>query len=112
MPFTASPAQLRRTERWFVRQGTPTMIGQYGFVEDVLPRMLPVLTLVAAAGLAWLVPLRAAGPWRWFLLAGVVGAALLVWVAVSAHLRRRPRFSRATTVAVLGAYAAMPVAVP
>ena len=112
MPFTASPAQLRQTERWFVRQGTPTMIAGYGFAGDVLPRMLPVLALVAAASLGWLVPLRSAGSWRWVLLAGVIVVALIVWVAISAYLRRRPHFSRPTTVAILAAYVAMPVAVP
>jgi hypothetical protein len=112
VPFTASPAQLRQAERWFVRQGTPTMIAGYGFTGHVLPRMLPVLALVAAASLAWLVPLRSAGSWRWVLLAAVIVIALIVWVSVSAYLRRRPRFSRATTIAILASYVAMPVAVP
>lgn len=111
-PSTAPPEQLLRTERWFVRHGTPTMIEQYRFAEDVLPRMLPVLTLVAAAGPAWLVPARTAGPWRWVLLAVVVVAALAVWGLLSAYLRRHPRFSRAATIAILVVYAAMPVVVP
>jgi hypothetical protein len=112
VPLTASPAQLRQAERWFVRQGTPTMIAGYGFAGHVLPRMLPVLALVAAASLAWLVPLRSAGSWRWVLLAAVIVIALIAWVSVSAYLRRRPRFSRPTTIAILAAYVAMPVAVP
>jgi hypothetical protein len=110
--FTASPAQLRQAERWFVRQGTPTMIAGYGFTGHVLPRMLPVLTLVTAASLAWLVPLRAAGSWRWVVLVGVIVIALVVWVSLSTFIRRRLHFSRPTTIAILAAYVAMPVAVP
>lgn len=47
----ASPAVVRRTEQWFVRQGAPTMIGGYGFRSHVLPRMLPALTFVAVGSM-------------------------------------------------------------
>jgi hypothetical protein len=112
VPFTVPPAQLRWTERWFVRHGTPTMIEGYGFPGHVLPRMLPVLGLGTVAGLAWLVLTGTVGSWRWAVLAGVVVVATAVWVSISAHVRRRHRASRTTTVAVLAAYAATPVAVP
>ncbi|EPJ34887.1 hypothetical protein STAFG_8077 [Streptomyces afghaniensis 772] len=112
MPFTVSEAVVRRTEHWFVRRGTPIMIEGYGFVDHVLPRMLPSLVFAALAGLAWLVPLRSAGSGAWFLLGGVAVTTLAVWRVVTACVRRLPRFSRTTAVAVLVAYAAMPVAVP
>jgi hypothetical protein len=107
-----SPAQLRRTERWFVRRGTPTMIEGYGFVTLVLPRMLPALAFVAIASLAWLVPLRSAGQQHWILLGVVAVATVAAWVAIGVFVRRLPRFSRTTTVAILTAYAALPVVVP
>jgi len=88
------------------------MIEGYGFVTHVLPRMLPALAFVALASLAWLVPLRAAGSARWVSLGVVVVATLAVRVAVTTLVRRLPRFSRGTTVAILAGYAAMPIAVP
>ncbi|MCF4121613.1 hypothetical protein L1785_11525 [Antribacter sp. KLBMP9083] len=112
MSFTASPALVRQAERWFVRGGTPTMIEGYGFVRHVLPRMLPALAFVTLASLAWLVPLKAAGPERWFLLGAVSAVTLAVWVTVRSFVRRMPRFSPTATVAILVAYAAMPVVVP
>ncbi|MET0133248.1 MAG: hypothetical protein ABW215_06610 [Kibdelosporangium sp.] len=112
MSFIASRAQVRQTERWFVQRGAPTMIEGYGFASHVLPRMLPALAFVTFASLAWLVPLRSAGSGRWALLGTVCLVTVAVWVLVSAFVRRLPRFSRAATVALLTAYAAMPVAVP
>jgi hypothetical protein len=112
MPPIASPALLRRTERWFLRRGTPTMIEGYGFLSHVLPRMLPALAFVTFASLVWLVPLRTAGSGRWVLLAVVVVVTLLAWLTTSAFVRRVPRFSRAATITILATYAAMPVAVP
>lgn len=112
MSFTASPALVRQAERWFVRGGTPTMIEGYRFVPHVLPRMLPALAFVTIASLAWLVPLRAAGPERWFLLGAVSAVTLAVWVTVRSFVRRMPRFSPTATVAILVAYTAMPVVVP
>ena len=58
MPLKAtSPVLVRQTERWFVRQGMPTMIEGYAFVPHVLPRMLPSLAIATFASLVWLVPL-------------------------------------------------------
>ncbi|WP_158850346.1 hypothetical protein [Saccharothrix deserti] len=111
MPFTASPAMVRQTERWFVRNGTPTMIEGYGFVTHVLPRMLPALVFVTAASLAWLVPLKTAGSERWVLLAVVLVVTLAAWVTVSLFVRRLPRFSPTTTIVILAVYGAMPFAV-
>jgi hypothetical protein len=112
MPPAASPTVIRQTERWFVRRGTPTMIKGYGFVSHVLPRMLPALSFVALASLAWLVLLRVVGSWRWSLLAGIVVLTLAVWTTTSLFVRRLPTFSRRATLAVLIAYATLPVAVP
>jgi hypothetical protein len=108
----ARAALLRRTERWFVRQGTPTMIVGYSFLTHVLPRMLPALVFVALASLAWLVPLRAAGSDRWGLLGVVLAVTLAAWGITGVFVRRSPRFSRPAVVAILIAYAAMPIAVP
>jgi len=88
------------------------MIDGYGFVSHALPRMLPSLAFVALASLAFLVPLRAAGSGRWFLLGAVVAVTVLVRIAAALFVRRLPSFSWPATVAILTAYAAMPVAVP
>lgn len=112
MALTATRTVVRRTERWFVRRGTPTMIEGYAFGTHVLPRMLPALAVVAVASLAWLLPLRAAGRSRWLLLAGIVAAVLLVRFLIGRFVRRLPRFPRGATVPILGAYAVMPLAVP
>ena len=105
-------APVPEPRRWFVRRGTPTMIEGYGFVTHVLPRMLPALSFVALASLAWLVLLRSVGSWRWLLLAGIVGLVLAVWTTTSLFVRRLPTFSRRTTIVILVAYAVLPVAVP
>ena len=42
VPSHPSPRRdvlVRRTERWFVRQGVPHLIANYGFRTHVLPRM-------------------------------------------------------------------------
>lgn len=101
MSTAASRDLVRRTERWFVRQGAPTMIEGYGFVSHVLPRMLPALAFVTVASLAWLVPLKTAGSRRWVLLGVVVVATLVAWKALSVFVRRLPAFSRRSTIAVL-----------
>ncbi|MFF5363684.1 hypothetical protein ACFY4I_30515 [Streptomyces scabiei] len=88
------------------------MIEGYGFVDHALPRMLPSLAFVALASLAWLVPLRSAGSHGWILLGGVAVMTLAVWGASTVLVQRLPRFSRRTAVAILAAYATMPVAVP
>jgi hypothetical protein len=88
------------------------MIEGYGFVGHVLPRMLPALTFVALASLAWLVPLRTAGSSRWVLLGIVSAVTVGAWLTLSLFVRRLPRFSRVATIAILAGYALMPVAVP
>ncbi|NKE55687.1 hypothetical protein FXN61_02155 [Lentzea sp. PSKA42] len=103
---------VRRTERWFVRQGAPTMIEGYGFRSHVLPRMLPALTFVAVGSLAWLVLQRSAGLSKWVLLGVIVAVMVSAWILLSLFVRRLPSFSPRTTVLLLIAYAAMPVIVP
>lgn len=112
MSTIGSGALARRTERWFIRQGVPSMIEGYGFVSHDLPRMLPSLVFVALASLGYLVPLRATGSARWIVLAGVVLVTVVVRVVVTRSVRRLPQFSGSATITILAAYAAMPVAVP
>ncbi|MBP5867168.1 ABC transporter ATP-binding protein [Streptomyces sp. LBUM 1478] len=88
------------------------MIEGYGFVDHALPRMLPSLAVVALASLSWLVPLRSAGSHGWILLGGVAVVTLAAWGASTVLVRRLRRFSHRTAVAILVAYATMPVAVP
>jgi hypothetical protein len=105
---------VRRTERWFVRQGVPFLIADYRFRTHVLPRMLPFLAVVVGLGLTLTVLLARTGPVLGVpaavlvLLVGVVGLP----VALARVGRRRPRWSRNATTTVLGAYAATPVLVP
>ncbi|WP_434445989.1 hypothetical protein [Lentzea sp. E54] len=103
---------VRRTERWFVRQGAPTMIEGYGFRSHVLPRMLPALTFVAVGSLAWLVLQQSSGLSRWVLLGLIVAVMVSAWVLLSLFVRRMPSFSPRTTVLVLVAYAVIPVITP
>ena len=110
VPLTASRALARQTERWFVRHGAPTLIADYGFARHVLPRMLPFLAFTCVASLAWLVP--ADSPARPAVLAGVGVVGVAAWAGLTAFGRRLPRFSRGATVAVLSAYAMMPLIVP
>jgi hypothetical protein len=112
VPLTASRALIRQTERWFVRHGVPQMIAGYDFDRHVLPRMLPFIAFVGVADLAWLVPLARNSVARWVLLGTVAGAGFVVWAALTAFGRRLPHFSRGPTAAILGTYAAVPVAVP
>jgi hypothetical protein len=107
-----SSTVVRRTEQWFVRQGAPTMIEGYAFLTHVLPRMLPVLALIAVGSLAWLVPLPATAAGRWVLLGAVVAVMVAAWVLISSFVRRLPTFSRRTTSLLVGGYAVMPLAVP
>ncbi|WP_433634896.1 hypothetical protein [Nocardia sp. CA-120079] len=102
----------RRIERWFVRQGVPTMIENYGFVDDVLPRMLPNMLFVAIASLVWLVPLKSAGSGRWVWLGVVVAVTVAVRAAMALFVRRMPQLSPRVTAASIAAYSAMPVVVP
>ncbi|GLW78672.1 hypothetical protein Aglo01_31540 [Actinokineospora globicatena] len=112
MSSSQSSDRIRRTERWFVREGAPTMIEGYGFATHVLPRMLPALGLVTLASLAWLVPLKSAGPQRWVLLACVLGVTVVAWFVLRLFALRLPRFTKSARVVILVVYATMPVAVP
>ncbi|MEV3938238.1 hypothetical protein AB0K52_19950 [Glycomyces sp. NPDC049804] len=113
MPLqTTSPVLVRQTERWFVRQGMPTMIEGYAFVSHVLPRMLPSLAIVTFASLVWLVPLKTLGSERWVWLGAVLALTATAWLGVSVFVRRQPHFSRTAIAVILIAYAAMPFAVP
>ncbi|HEX6340992.1 hypothetical protein [Umezawaea sp.] len=110
--MTAPQPLVRRTERWFVQQGAPTMIEGYGFFSHVLLRMLPTLAFVAVASLVWLVPLGAAGYGRWVLLGVILASTVAVSAVLSLFVRRMPVFTRNRTIAVLVGYALVPVVVP
>lgn len=110
MPLTASRALVRQAERWFVRHGVPQMIAGYDFDRHILPRMLPFLALVVVADLAWLISRAGSGTTRWTLLAVVAATGLAGWSVLTTFGRRLPHFSRSTMVAVLVAYAVVPVA--
>jgi hypothetical protein len=106
---------IRRTERWFVRQGVPHLIADYRFRTHVLPRMLPFLVTVIAVSvtLALLLSRSGSGPAVMAVSLALLVALLgLPWLLVRAG-RRIPRLSRnATPTTVLVAYAATPVLIP
>lgn len=62
---------LRRTERWFVRQGVPQLIADYGFRSHLLPRLVRSVSIGAAI-------IAASG-----VLAATVGVAVPVVVVVA-----------------------------
>jgi len=102
---------VRRTERWFVRQGVPHLIVDYRFRTHVLPRMLPFLAVVIVASLMVAVLLTRTGPG-----AGALTVALVLLISLLALplllARRVPRLSRRGAAAVLIAYAVTPVLTP
>jgi hypothetical protein len=106
-------AVIRRTERWFVRQGMPYLIADYRFRTHVLPRMLPFLTAVVVVSLG-LVLLARVGPGVGFIVGVVVLlVGLLGLPGLIARLARRvPRLSRSGATMVLVAYAVTPIAIP
>ncbi|HEV8297584.1 MAG TPA: hypothetical protein VGQ20_09810 [Acidimicrobiales bacterium] len=84
-------------ERWFIRRGIPHFIDGYSIREDILTRVVPLLSIVFVAEVAvtfgdrfrgWVQALTFAGT-----LAILVGAVALV-----NRLRGRPLFARPTTV--------------
>lgn len=84
---------LRHVEDWFLDRGTPHLIEGYSARQDVLTRMVPLLSLVA------LLEVIAAGDleWRWWqnVLAALGGLVVLVAaVAVVNRLRGRPALAR------------------
>lgn len=105
---------VRRTERWFVRQGVPQLIADYRFRAHVLPRMLPFLVTVVVVSVTLALVLSRSGYGPVVL---AVAPALLVallglpWLIARAG-RRYPRLSRNATTTVLIAFAATPVLIP
>lgn len=85
-----STEAIRRVERWLLRRGVPQFIAGYSASEDVLTRMLPLLTfvflaeLLSATSLDW--------PWWANLLAPLGGLAILLggWATVNVLRGRRP----------------------
>ncbi len=77
-------------ERWLLRRGVPHFISGYSASEDVLTRMLPLLTFIflaelfSATSLDW--------PWWANLLAPLGGLAVLLggWAGVNVLRGRRP----------------------
>jgi hypothetical protein len=105
---------VRRTERWFIRQGVPHLIANYGFRSHMLPRMLPFLaaTIVVSVLLALLGANTRPG-FGVVVVAGLVVVALLGLPWILARLGRQlPRLSRRGAVAVLVAYALTPLLIP
>jgi MFS family permease len=105
---------VRRTERWFVRQGVPQLIADYRFRTHVLPRMLPFLMTVSAVSVTLTLVLSRNGPGP--VVLAIALALLLVllglpWLLARAG-RRLPRLSRNATSTVLVAFAATPVLIP
>jgi hypothetical protein len=107
-------AMVRRTERWFIRQGVPHLIADYRFRTHVLPRMVPFLAAVIVIGvlftglLARVRPGVAAVVATSVLLAGL----LAVPVAFARMGRRLPRWSRTGATSVLIAYGLTPLLIP
>jgi hypothetical protein len=107
-------AVLRRTERWFIRQGLPNLIGDYRFRSHVLPRMLPFLAAVIVVSVGLLLLLTHTSP-EGGLVAGSVVVVVGLFglpVALARWARRDPRLSRGGAAAVLIAYAATPIVIP
>jgi hypothetical protein len=105
---------VRRTERWFVRQGVPQLIADYRFRTHVLPRMLPFLAAVIVVSVAVAVLLTRTGPSA-FVFIGAVAllVSLLGLPSVLARTGRKlPRLSRDGSVFVLVAYATTPLLIP
>jgi hypothetical protein len=100
---------IRRTEKWFVRQGVPHLIDDYRFSAHVLPRMLPFLGAVVVASIAWFVPFPVVSPALQTAAWGITVAA----VAVILRARRRLwRLSPRAAALILIAYASAPLLIP
>jgi MFS family permease len=107
-------AVARRTERWFVRQGVPQLIADYGFRSHVLPRMLPFLVAVPLGSITLAVVLtriRSGLGAVAITLLILVGVLALPWLPARAG-RVLPQLSRRGATIVLAGYAATPVVVP
>ncbi len=107
-------AVARRTERWFVRQGVPQLIGDYRFRSHVLPRMLPFLAAVTLGSLALAVvlPRIPAGPGAVAItLLVLLGMLALPWLLGRARWALPRRSPTGATIVLVG-YAAAPVVIP
>lgn len=107
-------AVVRRTERWFVRQGMPQLIADYRFRSHVLPRMLSFLAATIVVSLALAALLARTGPSAGVVVAAavlVVGLGTLPWL-LGRLARQVSRLSLPSGTAVVIAYAATPVVIP
>jgi hypothetical protein len=107
-------AVVRRTERWFIRQGVPHLIADYRFRSHVLPRMLPFLAAVILVSVTFAALLARVRPGPGVLVAGVLTLVglLAVPVALARMGRRLPRWSRTGATSLLIAYGLTPVLIP
>jgi hypothetical protein len=107
-------AVVRRTERWFIRQGVPHLIADYRFRTHVLPRMVPFLAAVIVASVLFTGILARVRPGVAAIVAGslVLAGLLAVPVAFARMGRRLPRWSRTGATSVLLAYALTPLLIP
>jgi hypothetical protein len=107
-------AAVRRTERWFIRQGVPHLIADYRFRTHVLPRMVPFLAAVILISVLLSGVLARIRPGAAALVVGsVLLAGLLAVPVVFARMGRRlPRWSRTGATSVLVAYGLTPILIP
>ena len=104
---------VRRTERWFVRQGVPELIADYRFRSHVLPRMLPFLATVVLVSVTLAVLLVRVGPEAGVVVTTLVlvAGAVLLWLLVHAG-RRLPLLDQVGATTVLIAFAVTPFVIP
>jgi hypothetical protein len=111
--LTATRALVRQTDRWFVREGVPQMIAGYGFRRHVLPRMVPVLILIALVDVAWFAtPARAGGGARLMVATVATLVCVAAWRVLDSAGRFLPRLSWLGVAVLLGAYAVVLAVVP
>ncbi|MCZ7527758.1 MAG: hypothetical protein M5U14_16100 [Acidimicrobiia bacterium] len=88
---------IAETERWFLRRGVPHFIDRYNASEDILTRIVPLLTLVFVVE----VLLATKWGWAWWLnalaVAGGFGILLGGW-ALANRARGRPALARPVDV--------------
>lgn len=109
----ARSADVRRTERWFLRRGIPHFIHHYSATRNVFTRAIPTLSLIFVVEL--LLALNVEWPWWANLMAALGGFAILLaaWAAVNAA-RRRPLFALPESVGLVEAavFVLVPPALP
>ncbi len=106
-------AVVRRTERWFVREGMPYLIADYRFRSHVLPRMLSFLAAVVVVSFG-LVLFARVGAGVGFVVGVVVLLVGLIGLpgVLARWGRRMPLLSGRGATIVLSAYAATPLLIP